>query len=439
MIKNRINVIILGAAGRDFHNFLVYFKNNPHYKVICFTAEQIPGIADRKFPASLAGRLYKKGIPIYQEKDLPTLIKKHKIDCCYLSYSDIKHVDVMHKASIVIAAGANFSLLGKNHTQIKSKKPIVAITAVRTGCGKSPVSRKVAEIFQSWGKKVVAIRHPMPYGDLVKQEVQRFASYKDLKKQKCTIEEREEYEPWIIKGIPIYAGVNYEKIIRKAEKEADIIIWDGGNNDMSFYKPDLLITLVDPHRPGHELLYHPGEANFRSAEIIIIAKIQTAKKQNVRAVMNNCKKFNPKAKIVKGVLELKVDNPQLIKNKRILVIEDGPTLTHGGMAYGAGTLVAKKYGGKICDVEPYAVGSIKNIYKKFAHLRNILPAMGYSKKQVKELQQTINKAKCDVVVDGTPVNLSKLLKINKPVVVVHYRFKSIGKPTLQTILKKFLK
>jgi len=438
MIKKQKKVIILGAAGRDFHNFLIYFKDNPYYKVICFTAEQIPGIAERKFPAALAGRSYPKGIPIYPEKQLPQLIKKYDIDSCYLSYSDIPHVEVMHKASIVLAAGANFVLLGPKATQLKSRKPIVAITAVRTGCGKSPVSRYVAECLQSFGKKVVAIRHPMPYGDLAKQEVQRFATYADFKKHKCTIEEREEYEPWIELGIPIYAGINYEKILRKAEKEAQVILWDGGNNDMAFLKPKVSITLVDPHRPGHELLYHPGEANLRSADILVINKIKTAKRRGIRAVLKNSKDVNPKAKIIKGALVMELDNPKLIKNKKVLVIEDGPTLTHGEMPYGAGMLTAKKYKGKVIDAATYAVGSIKDVYKKYSHLHSILPAMGYSKKQRKELEQTINRAKCDVVIDGTPVNLSKLLKIRKPVVSVSYRYEEVGKPTLKETLKKAL-
>jgi len=439
MVKKRTNIIVMGAAGRDFHNFLVYFKNKSHYNVVCFTAEQIPGIADRKFPAALAGKLYKRGIPIFPEKDLPSLIKRYKVDCCYLSYSDIKHVDVMHKASIVLAAGSNFSLLGSKHTQLKSKKPVVAITAVRTGCGKSPVSRYVADMLKGWGKKVVAIRHPMPYGDLAKQECQRFGSYEDLKKYKCTIEEREEYEPWINKGIAIFAGVNYEKILREAEKEAQIIIWDGGNNDMSFYKPDLLITLVDPHRAGHELLYHPGEANLRSADVVLISKIRTALKKDVAKVLANIKKVNPKATIIKGSLNLVVDNPNRLRNKRVLIIEDGPTLTHGEMAYGAGTVIAKRYNAKIVDAEQFAVGSLKNVYKKFTHLHSILPAMGYSGKQMKELEETINRAKCDVVIDGTPVNLSRLLDIKKPVIEVNYVYSDTKKPLLREVLWKWLK
>ena len=438
-MKQKRNVIIMGAAGRDFHNFLVYFKHNPYFRVICFTAEQIPGIAGRKFPASLAGKAYPRGIPIFPEKDLPTLIKKHNIDGCYLSYSDIKHIDVMHKASIVLAAGANFSLLGTKHTQLQSKKPMVAITAVRTGCGKSPVSRFVADELVALGKKVVAIRHPMPYGDLAKQACQRFATYEDLKKHRCTIEEREEYEPWIEKGIPIYAGVDYEQILRKAEKEAQVIIWDGGNNDMSFYQPDLQITLVDPHRPGHEILYHPGEVNVRSADVVIVSKVNSAQQKNIQQVTATTKTVNPKAKIIQGALKFVVDNPQGIRNKKVLVVEDGPTLTHGEMPYGAGVLATKKFGGKIIDAEKYAVGSLKNVYKKHDHLQKVLPAMGYSKTQVRELQQTINKAKCDVVVDGTPVNLARLIDINKPVVAVEYLFEEKGAKQLRQLLKKVAK
>ena len=435
MAKKR-NVIIMGAAGRDFHDFNVFFRKNPDYKVACFTAAQIPDIAGRKYPAKLAGKLYPKGIPIYTEDKLPELIKKHKIDTVILSYSDLKHEDVMHKASIILSNGAGFQLLGPDSTMIKSKVPIVSVCAVRTGCGKSQTSRKVANYFKKRKYKVVIIRHPMPYGDLAKQAVQRFATYKDLEKHNCTIEEREEYEPHINNGIVVYAGVDYEKILKKAEKEADIIIWDGGNNDLPFYKPDLHIVVVDPHRPRHELLYHPGEANFRMADVIVINKAETAKKLGLNIVRNNIKKINPKAKIITAASPLIVTNFTDIKNKDVIVIEDGPTLTHGEMAYGVATLAAKKYKANILDAEKYAVGSLKKLYKKFHHLSKVLPAMGYGKRQMKELESTINKSNCDVVISGTPINLGRLLKINKPIVNVGYELEETSKLKLSDVLSK---
>ncbi len=434
-IKKR--VLILGAAGRDYHNFLVYYRNNPHHQVVGFTQAQIPGIEKRSFPKSLAGKYYNKNIPFFPEEKLAELIPQLKVDEVVLCYSDLSHKEVMDKASIALAAGASFRLLGPRDTQIKSKKPVVSITAVRTGCGKSPTSRKVAETLLKYGLKVVAIRHPMPYGDLKKEEVERFAAYEDLKKYKCTIEEREEYEPWIELGIPIYAGVNYEKIVRKAEKEADIIIWDGGNNDFSFYKPDLNIVLVDPHRPGHEMAYYPGEVNFRSADVIIISKMRSATPEGIDIVKKNIKLYNPKAEVIEADLKIKVDDPDIIKGKNVLVVEDGPTLTHGGMAYGAGFLVAQKYGGKMIDAQEAAVGSLKQLYKKFMHLKKILPAMGNSSEQIKELEETINRAPCNVVIDGTPVNLKRLLKINKPIVTVSYTLEELGETTLHDVLKRF--
>ena len=431
--------IILGASGRDFWNFICYFKDNPIFNVIAFTAAQIPGIEKRKFPRQLAGKLYKKDISIYPEKDLPNLIKKFNIDYCFLSYSDLSHQEVMEKASLVLANGSNFALLGTKDTQIKSKKPVISVTAVRTGCGKSQTSRRVAEILQSFGKKVVVIRHPMGYGNLLKQRCQRFATYSDLKKYDTTIEEREEYEPWIKKKILIYAGVDYKEIIKKAEKEAEIIIWDGGNNDFSFYESKLNIVVVDPHRPGHELTYYPGFVNFLLADIIIINKIDTAKKENISIIEKNIKKYNPKAIIIKAESPLIVDKPELIKGKKVLLVEDGPTLTHGGMKFGAATVAAKKYKAKtIIDAEKYAVGSIKEAYKKYPHLKKVLPAMGYGKKQIQELQQTINKADCDLIIDGSPVNLSKLIKINKPIVNVEYYLKEKG-TQLRNLLEKFAK
>jgi predicted GTPase len=415
-------VIIMGAAGRDFHNFNVYFRQNKKYQVVCFTATQIPGIEKRKYPSALSGRRYPKGIPIYSEEKLTELIKKHKIDHVFLSYSDLNYDYVMHKASQVLAAGANFGLLGKNY--IKSKKPVISVCAVRTGSGKSKISLKLAKTIQEKGKKVAVIRHPMPYGDLAKQKVQRFKTYNDLKKHKCTIEEREEYEQYVNIRIPIYAGVDYEKILRRAEKEADIIIWDGGNNDIPFYKSNLQFVVVDPHRAGHEIAYYPGEVNLRMADVILINKISTAKKADIKTVYENSKKYNPKAQIVKIKMPITVDNPDLIRNKKVLVVEDGPTLTHGEMSYGAGFIAAKKFKAKAIDPRKYAIGSIKKSYSKYPHMKNILPALGYGKKQIKELEQTINKSKCDAVVIATPIDLTRLVKINKPCVRVKYEIEA---------------
>ncbi|MFH0949405.1 MAG: cyclic 2,3-diphosphoglycerate synthase [Candidatus Aenigmatarchaeota archaeon] len=435
----RINTIIMGAAGRDFHNFNMVFRNNKYYKVVAFTATQIPDIAGRRYPSSLSGRLYPKGIPIFEEKLLAQLIKKYKIDYVFFSYSDIAHVDVMHKASLVLANGANFAFLGPNDTMLKSTKPVIAVCAVRTGAGKSQTSRRIVDILRKIGLRVVVIRHPMPYGDLAKQAVQRFASYRDLERQQCTIEEREEYEPHLEKGVIVYAGVDYEKILRKAEKECDIIIFDGGNNDFSFIKADLYITVADPQRAGHEIAYHPGEVNFRCADVLVINKMDSADPKNVKIVIENIKKYNPGAIVVKANSSLIIDKPELIKGRKVLVVEDGPTLTHGGMSFGAGTLAAKKYKATIINAEKYAVGSIKDVYRKYTHLKNILPAMGYSNKQVSELEKTINRSRCDVVVDGSPINLSRLIKVNKPVTNVRYYLDEIGSPNLETIIRKFLK
>ena len=431
-------VLIMGAAGRDYHVFLQYFKDNPYYKVVAFTQNQIPGIENRSFPKKLAGRLYKRNIPFYPESQLTYLIKKLKVDKVVFAYSDVSHEYVMHKASECLAAGADFYLLGPSSTMITNNIPIIAVCAVRTGAGKSQTSRKIGIILREKGYKVVAIRHPMPYGNLIKQEVQRFSSYEDLKKADVTIEEREEYEPWIKLGIPIYAGVDYKKIIKKAEKEAEVIIWDAGNNDLSFYKPDLHIVVVDPHRAGHELLYHPGEANFRMADVIVVNKIDTAPKEGIKIVLENIKKYNPRAKVIMAKSKIIVNKTDMIKNKRVLVVEDGPTLTHGEMQYGAGTVAAEKYGAKlIIDAEKYAIGSIKEIYKKYPRLKKVLPAMGYSHRQMKELEKTINRAHCDVVIDGSPFDLSKLLKINKPIVNVDYELDEVGKLNLRKLLKNF--
>ncbi len=432
-------VIILGAAGRDYHNFLTYFKDNSLYEVVCFTAAQIPGIEKRKFPKKLAGKLYKQDIPIYSEEKLPELIKKYKIDEVVLSYSDLSHLEVMEKASIVLANGANFRLLGPNDTMLKSTKPVISVCAVRTGAGKSQTTRAVAEILRNNKLKVVGARHPMPYNsNLMKQVSERFGSYNDLKKFETTIEEREEYEPWIKRNIPIYAGVDYEKILRQAEKEADIILWDGGNNDFSFFKPDLQIVVADPHRAGHEISYYPGFVNFLMADVIIINKVDSASKENIKIVEDNIKRYNPKAIVIKAKSEVSADNPELIKGKRVLLVEDGPTITHGGMTFGAATVAAKKYGAKkIINAKKYAVGTIKETFEKYKHLEKELPAMGYSEKQIKDLQDTINRADCDVVIDGSPVNLKRLIKANKPIVNINYELNKNCVETLKKILIKY--
>ena len=435
MAKKR--VIIMGAAGRDFHNFNVYFRGNDEYEVVAFTATQIPGIEGRTYPPELAGPNYPNGIPIYPEEELPSLIKKFNVDEVVFAYSDVSHEYVMHKASIALAAGADFRLMGPSTTMLKAKVPVVSVCAVRTGSGKSQTSRKVTKILRSNGYRVVVIRHPMPYGDLRKQVCQRFATFEDLDKYECTIEEREEYEPHIRNGVIVYAGVDYEKILREAEKEADVIVWDGGNNDLPFYKPDLHIVVADPHRPGHELKYHPGEANLRMANVVVINKVDTAEPENIEKVENNVKKANPNAIIVKAASPMKVDNPELIKGKRALVIEDGPTLTHGEMPYGIATIAAKKLGAsEIVDPRPYAVGSIVEAYKKYKHLGAILPALGYGEHQIRELEETINATPCDVVVVGTPIDLRRIVKINKPAVYVRYELEEVGSPNLEEILNK---
>jgi len=430
--------IIMGAAGRDFHNFNTVFRKNKDYKIIAFTATQIPGIDARKYPASLAGKRYPKGVPIVPEHKLESLIKKQGVQDVFFSYSDVSHEYVMHMASRVIAAGANFCLLGTNDTQIKSKKPVISVCAVRTGSGKSSCSQKIISMLHAAGKKVVVIRHPMPYGDLAKQTCQRFASYKDFEKHKCTIEEREEYEPYIEKGMVLYAGVDYEVILRKAEKEADVILWDGGNNDLPFYKPDVHIVIADPLRAGHEMKYHPGEANLRAADVIVINKIGTASKKQIALVKKHIKEANPKAKVIMAELKIIVDDPRIIGGKKVIVVEDGPTLTHGGMQFGAGILAAKQYGATPIDPRRYAVGSIKAVLKKYPDLHNLVPAMGYGKKQMKELQQTLNKAKCDAIIIGNPIDLAKLLKLNKPATRIRYVLKERGALTLKKVLKNFL-
>jgi predicted GTPase len=435
----KIKVVIMGAAGRDFHNFNVYFRNNSAYEVVAFTATQIPGIEGRTYPPELAGPNYPKGIPIYPEEELPKLIKEHDVDQVIFAYSDVSYEYVMHKASIVLASGADFRLMGPKTTMLKAKVPVVSVGAVRTGSGKSQTSRQVAKILKNKGLRVVVVRHPMPYGDLRKQIWERFASYEDLGKYECTIEEREEYEPHIDNGIIVYAGVDYGKILEEAEKEADVIVWDGGNNDLPFYKPDLHIVVADPHRAGHEVAYHPGEANLRMANVVIINKVDTADPQNVKQVKENVKMVNPKAMILDAASPITADKPELIKGKRALVIEDGPTLTHGNMPYGAGTIIAQRLGAKeIVDPKPYAVGSIKETYKKYAHLGTILPAIGYGEKQIAELKETIDRTPCDVVVIGTPIDLRRVMTINKPTVRVNYELQVLGPISLEQVLEEFL-
>jgi predicted GTPase len=436
-----IRTIIMGAAGRDFHNFNVFFRDNSDYEVVAFTATQIPDIEGRTYPAKLAGSLYPQGIPIKAESDLVRLIQEKKVDQVVFAYSDVPHEVVMHKASMVLAAGADFRLMGTKSTQIKSSKPVVSVCAVRTGSGKSQTTRRVSLILRDMGYKVAAIRHPMPYGDLVKQAVQRFADYSDLDKNECTIEEREEYEPHIDNGVIVYAGVDYEAILRQAEQEVDIVLWDGGNNDFPFYVSDLQIVVADPHRPGHEISYHPGETNARSADVFVINKVDTANREDVIRVRENLRSINPKAIVIEGASPLFVDDPAAIQGKRVLVVEDGPTLTHGEMAYGAGWVAARRFGAaEIVDPRPYAVGSIKATYEKYPTTGAVLPAMGYGEHQTRELEETIRNADVDMVIIGTPIDLTRVIKIDKPSQRVRYELQEIGQPTLKDILKeKFAK
>lgn len=434
------NVLIMGAAGRDFHNFNVYFRDNDEFDVKAFTATQIPNISQRKYPFELAGKLYPNGIPIYQEEELTKLINEFKIDVVCFSYSDVSHEYVMHKASEVIAAGADYWLLGYDKTALSSSKPVISVCAVRTGSGKSQTSRKIVKILSNMGKRVVSIRHPMPYGDLREQIVQRFENISDFEKYKCTIEEMEEYEPYIKMGSIIYAGVDYEKILRQAETEADIILWDGGNNDLPFYKTDFHIVVADPLRPYHEVSYHPGEANVRMADVVIINKIESADLVDIITVRENIMQVNPKATILEAASPLIVDDPSKIKGKNVIVIEDGPTLTHGEMDIGAGFLAAKMFGASsIVDPKPYAVGSIKEAYEKFPNLDMVVPALGYSETQLKELEETINNSEADTVIIGTPVDLRRLFPINRQTVKVDYVLQEIGSPTLEDLLKSKFK
>ena len=428
--------LIMGAAGRDFHNFNVYFRDNPDYEVVAFTATQIPDIEGRTYPKELAGKLYPAGIPIFAESELVKLIHEKQVEQVIFAYSDVPHEYVMHKASTVLAAGADFRLMGTRLTQVKSTKPVVSVCAVRTGSGKSQTTRRVSLILREMGYKVAAIRHPMPYGDLVKQAVQRFADYADLDKYECTIEEREEYEPHLDNGVIVYAGVDYERILRQAEKEVDIILWDGGNNDFSFYVSDLKIVVADPHRPGHEVSYHPGETNARDADVFVINKVDTASAENVIKVRNNLNAVNPGAVVIEAASPLFVDQPETIRGKRVLVIEDGPTLTHGEMAYGAGWVAARRFGAaEIVDPRPYAVRSIKATYEKYPKTGPILPAMGYGEAQTRDLEETIRKADVDMVIIATPIDLKRIIKIDKPAQRVRYELQEIGKPTLEDVLK----
>ncbi len=435
----RTKVIIMGAAGRDFHNFNVFFRDNRNYEVVAFTAAQIPGIAGRIYPGELAGSLYRKGIPIYGEEELEELIKRQNVEQVILAYSDLSHETVMQKATQVLAAGADFRLMGTKTTMLMSKKPVISVCAVRTGSGKSPTSQKLVDILKEKRFRVVVVRHPMPYGDLLKQECQRFASMEDCIRNECTIEEREEYEPYICCGTVVYSGVDFGKVLHRAEEEADIIIWDGGNNDIPFYRPDLHIVIADPHRAGHELTYYPGEVNVRLADVVIVNKVDSAKKEDVEKVINNVRSINNRAQIIKAKSVITVDRPELIQGKRVLVVEDGPTLTHGGMSFGAGVIAARKYGAKeIIDPRIYAAGSILEVYEKYKHLGAVLPAMGYGKAQTKELETTINASDCDAVVAGTPIDLGGLLALDKPVVRVRYAIEEMD-VKLEEVVDKWLK
>ena len=438
------NVIIIGAAGRDFHNFNTFFRGNALYNVVAFTAAQIPDIDGRAYPKELAGAdLYPKGIPIYAEADLVKLISDLKVDDCVFSYSDVPYPRVMNMSAVVNAAGANFMLLGPKETMVKSTKPVIAVGATRTGCGKSQTSRRVVELLMAKGLKVVAVRHPMPYGDLNAQKVQRFATVADLKKHKCTIEEMEEYEPHVVRGNVIYAGVDYEAILRAAENDpdgCDVVLWDGGNNDFPFYKPDLMIGVADPHRPGAEVSYYPGEVVARMSDVIVINKIDTADMDNIQTVRNNIARINPKAIVIDGASPVTVDHPELIRGKKVLVIEDGPTLTHGEMKIGAGTVAARKFGaGELVDPRPYAVGKLAETFRLYPNIGTLLPAMGYGDEQVRDLERTIENTPCDVIVIATPIDLNRIIKINKPNVIVGYDLQEIGKPDLSDVINDFVK
>jgi len=440
---NSKRVIIIGAAGRDFHNFNIYYRDNEKYEVVAFTASQIPDIDGRKYPKELAGELYPSGIPIYHEDELPILIKELDVDECVFAYSDVNYKEVMRVSAIVNAAGSDFKLLGPKNTMLKSNKPVISVCAVRTGTGKSQTSRKIIELLMEYGLKVVVVRHPMPYGDLTKQRVQRFATVDDLERHQCTIEEMEEYEPHIERGNIVYAGVDYEAILRAAENDpdgCDVILWDGGNNDFSFFESDLAITVLDPHRAGHELNYYPGEVSLRNTDIAIINKIDSADLKSIKEVEDNIRLVNHKARIIKAESTITVDNPDLIKGKRVLIVEDGPTLTHGEMAIGAGTVAAKRLNAsELIDPRTFAVGALKATFKTYKHIGDVLPAMGYGRQQLKDLEQTINKVDCDAVIIGTSIDLSRIINIEKPYTRVFYELNETGSPTLKECLKEFLK
>jgi predicted GTPase len=428
-------VIIMGAAGRDFHNFNVYFRDNPDYQVVAFTATQIPNIEGRRYPPELAGHLYPEGIPIYPEEELTELVRRYQVDQVVFAYSDVSHEYVMHKASQALVAGADFRLMGTGSTMLTSRKPVVAVCAVRTGSGKSQTTRHVCDVLRRMGHRVVVVRHPMPYGDLTAQVVQRFATYEDLDRYRCTIEEREEYEPHIDRGVVVYAGVDYERILRQAEEEADIVVWDGGNNDLPFFRPDLHIVVADPHRPGHEVRYHPGEANLRAADVVVINKVDTADPDGIAQVRRNIQEVNPQAIVVEAASPIFVEDPGAIQGRRVLVIEDGPTLTHGEMAYGAGVTAARRFGAaELVDPRPYAVRSIAETFRKYPHIGPLLPAMGYGDEQIRDLEETINATPCDLVLAATPVDIRRLLKVRYPVDRVRYELQVIGRPTLEEIL-----
>ncbi len=428
-------VVIMGAAGRDFHNFNVYFRDNPRYDVVAFTAAQIPDIDQRLYPPELSGARYPEGIPIFPEDQLRDIVRQYKADLVVFSYSDVPHVEVMRRASLATAEGADFMLVGSTYTMLPSQKPVVAVCAVRTGCGKSQTTREVCGILQGLNKKVVVIRHPMPYGDLGEQIVQRFSSYDDFKEHRCTIEEREEYEPLVERGIVVYAGVDYGKILEAATREADVLVWDGGNNDTPFYRPDLHIVLFDPHRPGHELLYYPGETNMLMADIAIINKVDSATPANVQKVRENIQQYAPEATIVLAQSSVIVNRPELIKDRRVLVVEDGPTLTHGGMTYGAGVIAARMHGAaELVDPQPFAEGSIRDTYRQYPHIGAVLPAMGYSEHQIRDMERTIANANCDLVLFATPIQLKRILSIDKPAVRVRYEYQDHGRPTLAEIV-----
>jgi predicted GTPase len=430
-------VIIMGAAGRDFHNFNVYFRGNPAYQVVAFTATQIPNIEDRIYPPELSGESYPEGIPIYPESELQNLIEELDVDQVVFAYSDVSHDYVMHKAAEVLAAGADLRLLGPKATMLESELPVISICAVRTGAGKSQTTRRVADILETLDKRVVTVRHPMPYGTLADQICQRFSSYEDLDRHHTTIEEREEYEPHIDRGGVVYAGVDYEVILREAEKEADVILWDGGNNDLPFYRPDLHIVVADPHRAGHELAYYPGEANVRMADVVVINKIDTADFEDIIAVRRNVRSINPRAVVVEAASPITVEDPKEIRGKKVLVVEDGPTLTHGGMSFGAGTVAAQRFGAaETVDPRPYAVGSIKETYDKYPTIGPLLPAMGYGPQQVKELEETINATPCELVVVATPIDLRRVARIDRPCDRVRYELQEIGQPTLEDTVRE---